>query len=121
MTRILVVDDSNFARRTLRQTLERAGHTVIEASSGLGALESFFLEQPELVLLDLTMEDMGGVEVLEQLREAGATVPVIVISADIQPTTEKIVRDAGATEFVGKPVISENLLRAINDAVGAER
>ena len=118
MCTILVVDDSNYARRILRQTLEQAGYKVVEAGSGLGALESFSLQQPDLVLLDLTMEDMSGLEVLEQLRQSGNNVPVIVISADVQQSTEKIVADAGAVRFVGKPVAPQHLLRTVADFVG---
>ena len=118
MSTILVVDDSNYARRMLRQTLEQAGYTVVEAGSGLGALESFSLQQPDLILLDLTMEDMSGLDVLEQLRQSGNEVPVIVISADVQQSTEKIVQDAGAVRFVGKPVAPAQLLRTVADFVG---
>src|SRR6185503_7075210 len=104
MATILVVDDSNYARRILRQTLEKAGYDVVEAASGIGALESFALQQPDLILLDLTMEDMPGLEVLAKLRQSGNDVPVIVISADVQQSTAKIVQDAGAVSFVSKPV-----------------
>ena len=118
MSTILVVDDSNYARRMLRQTLEQAGYTVVEAGSGLGALESFSLQQPDLILLDQTMEDMSGLDVLEQLRQSGNEVPVIVISADVQQSTEKLVQDAGAVRFVGKPVAPAQLLRTVADIVG---
>jgi two-component system, chemotaxis family, chemotaxis protein CheY len=118
MCTILVVDDSNYARRILRQTLEQAGYQVVEAGSGLGALESFSLQQPDLILLDLTMEDMSGLQVLQQLRQSGNEVPVIVISADVQQSTEKIVQDAGAVRFVGKPVAPAQLLRTVADVVG---
>jgi CheY-like chemotaxis protein len=118
MPTILVVDDSNYARRILRQTLEQAGYSVVEAGSGLGALESFALQQPDLILLDLTMEDMPGLEVLAKLRQSGNDVPVIVISADVQQSTAKIVQDAGAVSFVGKPVAPALLLKTVADYVG---
>ena len=121
MARILVVDDSNFARRVTRQTLEQAGHEVIEASNGLSALEQVFLDKPALILLDLTMEDMGGLEVLEQLRSANNEIPVIVVSADIQDSTEQVVRDAGAVGFLGKPVRPAALLNAVSAVTGAAR
>lgn len=117
MPTILVVDDSKYARLIMRKTLENAGYQVSEASSGLSALETFFLARPSVILLDLTMDDMGGLEVLEQLRAAENTVPVIVISADVQDSTEKIVQDAGATRFLGKPVAAQTLLQAIEDVL----
>lgn len=117
MATILVVDDSGYARRLLRKLLETHGHTVTEAGSGLGALESYFVQRPELVLLDLTMEDMSGFDVLARLREADPTARVIVISADVQRSTAKLVSDAGAFRFLGKPADGGEVLAAVAAAL----
>jgi two-component system chemotaxis response regulator CheY len=117
VTTIMVVDDSTFARRVHRRILESAGHRVVEASTGLGALETYALERPHLVLLDLSMEDLGGVEVLRKLREIEPTVCVVVISADVQRSTEQMVRDGGAIQFLGKPVSEDGLLRTVSSAL----
>ena len=117
MTTIMVVDDSTFARRVHRRILESAGHRVVEASTGLGALETYALERPHLVLLDLSMEDLGGVEVLRKLREIEPTVCVVVISADVQRSTEQMVREGGAVQFLGKPVSEDGLLRTVSSAL----
>lgn len=119
MAKVMIVDDSGYARRVHRGILESDGHSVVEASTGMGALETFYLERPSVVLLDLSMEDMGGVEVLKRLREIDATTNVIVISADVQRTTEQTVMDAGARKFLGKPADSERIrseVRAVLDA-----
>jgi two-component system, chemotaxis family, chemotaxis protein CheY len=116
--RVLVVDDSAYARRILRGTLEKAGYTVEEAGSGMSAIESYFLGRHDIVLLDLTMEDMGGVEVLARLKEIDANVPVVVISADVQSTTEGVVKAAGASYFLGKPAQSAEVLNAIRSSLG---
>jgi two-component system, chemotaxis family, chemotaxis protein CheY len=121
MAAILVVDDSSYARRVLRQTLERAGHTVTEANSGLTALESYALRPADLVLLDLTMEDMTGLDVLGKLHELDQKVRVIVISADVQQTTERLVQQAGARRFLGKPASKDDLLSAVDDVLGVRR
>lgn len=121
MATILVVDDSGYARRLMRQTLEAEGHTVIEASNGMSALESYALNTPALVMLDLTMEDISGIEVLERLREINPDVPVIVVSADIQRSTTKQVADAGAFRFLGKPAEKDDVIEAVNAALGAGR
>ncbi|HET9441077.1 MAG TPA: response regulator [Longimicrobiales bacterium] len=118
MATILVVDDSAYARRLMRKNLEAAGHQVFEADGGMAAIESFFLHHPDVVLLDLTMEDLSGMEVLRKLREMNADARVIVVSADVQSSTETLVREAGGTAFLGKPVSSEQLLRAIEAALG---
>jgi two-component system, chemotaxis family, chemotaxis protein CheY len=119
MAQILVVDDSGYARRTMRRTLEQAGHTVAEANGGMAAIESYYLNRPDLVLLDLTMEDVGGFDVLSRLREIDPDARVIVVSADVQSSTAKLVESAGGARFMGKPVQADELLGAI-DAVLAE-
>ncbi|HYC50566.1 MAG TPA: response regulator, partial [Gemmatimonadaceae bacterium] len=89
MAKLLIVDDSGYARRVHRGILESGGHTVVEAATGMAAIEAFFLEHPDLVLLDLSMEDMGGIDVLKRLQEMDATSRVMVISADVQRSTEQ--------------------------------
>jgi len=113
MATIMVVDDSGYARRTHRRILESVGHTVIEAASGMAAIESFFLNRPDLVLLDLSMEDIGGLDVLQKFRELDANARVIVISADVQRSTERLVADAGALSFLGKPAAPAQLLDTV--------
>ena len=117
MATIMIVDDSNFTRRTHRRIVESDGHVVHEATSGMAAIESFFVHRPDLVLLDLTMEDMSGFDVLEKLRALNAGARVIVISADVQRSTAKLVADAGALRFLGKPVSPEALLEAIRETL----
>ncbi len=117
MATVMIVDDSNFTRRTHRRIVESEGHVVYEATSGMAAIESFFVHRPDLVLLDLTMEDMSGLEVLEKLRELAAGARVIVVSADVQRSTAKLVADAGGLRFLGKPVSPEGLLEAVRDVL----
>jgi len=113
----MIVDDSGYTRRTHRRMVEADGHVVHEASTGLSAIEGYFVHRPDLVLLDLTMEDMGGLEVLARLREMDPAVRVIVVSADIQRSTAKLVVDAGALRFIGKPVSAEGLRDAVREAL----
>jgi two-component system chemotaxis response regulator CheY len=116
--KIMVVDDSALSRRTLRRILEGAGHSVVEADEGMAALELYFIEKPDLVLLDLVMKGMYGLDVLAKLRELDADARVIVASADIQTSTRALVEEAGATDFINKPFSSENVLGAVNTALG---
>ena len=67
--RVLVVDDSAMARRALKRILEPEGFEVIEAEDGLVALERYALERPDVVMLDLVMKGMYGLEVLNKLRQ----------------------------------------------------
>ena len=114
MALVMVVDDSGYARRTHRRILESVGHTVVEASTGMAAIEGYFVHRPDLVLLDLSMEDMGGLDVLRKLRELEAGARVVVVSADIQRSTSHLVAEAGALRFLGKPVGTDELLATVS-------
>ena len=117
MATIMIVDDSNYTRRTHRRMVEADGHVVHEAATGMAAIEGFFVHRPDLVLLDLTMEDMSGMEVLEKLRELDARARVIVVSADVQRSTARLVAESGALGFLGKPVSAEGLREAVRQAL----
>ena len=111
--KILLVDDSGMARRGARQILESAGYAVVEADDGLVALERFFLEKPDLVLLDLVMKGMNGLDVLQKLTEIDADARVIVVSADVQDSSRRLVEAGGAAGFLNKPVDRAALLSAV--------
>jgi len=113
MSKILVIDDSGLTRRILRSILEPAGYQVIEAPDGKKAIETFSSEKPDLTLLDLTMEDMHGLEVLKKLREIDNQVKVVIITADIQSFTRKEAEEAGALAFLNKPVSAEITLNTV--------
>lgn len=114
MAKILVVDDSSLSRRMLRGILQSEGHEVIEATDGISAIETYFLEHPHLVLLDLVMTGMQGEEVLEKLRQMDTQARVIVASADLQTLTRQRVEQAGAVGFINKPFVAATVLNAVN-------
>ena len=116
-TKILIVDDSALSRRTLRRILETSGYDVVEADDGMTALELYFLEKPNLVLLDLVMKGMYGLDVLVKLREMDPKALVVVASADIQSSTRKLVDEAGALAFINKPFVSEQVIATVEAAL----
>jgi len=115
--KILIVDDSTLSRRTLRRILEPAEYEVVEANDGMAALEVYFLEKPSLVLLDLVMKGMYGLDVLVKLREMDQQARVVVASADIQSSTRKMVDEAGALGFINKPFVAEQVIAAVQAAL----
>src|SRR5690349_6611515 len=115
--KILIVDDSALSRRTMRRILESAGYDVVEADDGMAALEVYFLEKPSLVLLDLVMKGMYGLDVLVKLREMDQQARVVVASADIQSSTRKMVDEAGALGFINKPFVPEQVIAAVQAAL----
>jgi two-component system chemotaxis response regulator CheY len=120
MANILLVDDSNFSRRVLRRIIEPAGHTIREAADGLAALEQYVLERPDLVLLDMNMEGMSGHDVLLKLRELDPQAVVIVATADIQSSTRLLSRSQGASGFIAKPFIAENVLAVLENVLAGD-
>lgn len=115
--KILIVDDSSLSRRTLRRILESAGYNVVEAEDGMTALEVYFLEKPGVVLLDLVMKGMYGLDVLGKLREMDPKALVVVASADIQSSTRKMAEEAGAVTCIYKPFVSEQVIAAVEAAL----
>jgi len=115
--RILVVDDSGLARRRARSILEGAGYEVLEAEDGMSALERYFLARPDVVVLDLVMKGMYGLDVLARLREMDQGVKVIVVSADVQTSSQQLVNDAGAAGFLIKPLEADQILPLIRSTL----
>lgn len=110
MTKVLVVDDSALARRRARTILEEAGYEVGEAEDGMSAIESYYLAKPDIVLLDLVMKGMYGLDVLTRLRQIDSSARVIVVSADIQHSSHELVSQAGAAGFLTKPLDADEIL-----------
>lgn len=116
-TKLLLVDDSALARRSMRQILEPAGFTVLEAEDGMAALERYFLDKPDVVLLDLVMRGMYGLDVLKKLREIDPAARVVVVTADVQDSSQQLVAAAGASAFITKPIDRERVLEAVQAAL----
>lgn len=116
--RILIVDDSGLARRRARGILQDAGFEVIEASDGMSALETYFVHKPDVVLLDLVMNGMYGLEVLQRLREIDPAARVIVVSADIQTSSHEMVAAGGAAGFLVKPVDANEVVALVRSTLG---
>lgn len=121
MAKILIVDDSSLSRKIVRGILEPAGHEVREASDGMVAMEKYFLDRPDLVILDLVMAGMTGLEVLDNLRRMDPIVRVVVATADIQKSTEVLARAAGACQVITKPLQNDQVLIAVQAVLGESR
>jgi two-component system, chemotaxis family, chemotaxis protein CheY len=115
--KVLVVDDSALTRRSLRQILETAGCEVLEAEDGLSALEQYFVDRPDVVMLDLVMKGMYGLDVLQKLRELDADARIVVVSADIQSSSQELAEQAGAKAFINKPFDKAEILVALDAAL----
>ena len=113
--RVLLVDDEPSIIRFLRGSLEAEGWKILTASDGVKALEVFNLENVDLVILDIMMPDISGLEVLRHIQrtEGLAKIPVIVVSAKCLPADIKTGLEAGASIYLTKPVDYLDLKQAV--------
>lgn len=113
---ILVVDDEPQIRRVLRSTLTSSGYVITEAKTGEEALESLRKERPDLVLLDMNMPGLGGVETCREIRRA-SDAPIIMLTVRTSERDKVAALDAGADDYVVKPFGIEELLARIRAAL----
>ena len=112
---ILVIDDEEKIRKILTIHLTQAGYEVITAANGVEALRDLDRIKPCLVITDIVMPKVSGLEFGQALRNKAETsdIPVIVISAHSDPDTVKAARDLGAAKFLAKPFEVKTLLDAV--------
>jgi DNA-binding NtrC family response regulator len=116
-TRVLIVDDEPNIRLTFRAALESAGHRVFEAADGAAALATLGTTQADLIVLDLRMAPMDGMETLRRLREARIGVPVVMITAHGSVPDAVEAMRLGAIDFLPKPVTPEALRRIVVEVI----
>ncbi|MGI6283037.1 MULTISPECIES: response regulator transcription factor [Caproicibacterium] len=114
--KILIVDDEEYIVELIRMNLKREGYQPICAYSGQEALEKAWAEKPDLILLDVMMPDMDGLETCRKLRENHLTqkVPIIILSAKSEETDKVIGLGVGADDYMTKPFGIRELLARIN-------
>lgn len=100
--RVLVVDDERAIRRFLQAALDAHGYAVFEAASGEEAIRSVIADRPDLVILDLGLPDIEGIEVTRRLRE-WSSIPIIILSVREQEADKISALDAGADDYLTKP------------------
>ena len=114
--RVLVVDDEPAIRRFLRVSLSAHGYTIVEADDGQSALSAVFADRPDLVILDLGLPDLDGIQVTRLLRE-WTHIPIIILSVRGQEADKIAALDAGADDYVTKPFGAGELLARMRVAL----
>lgn len=102
MVHVLIVDDDLAIRRFLRTSLTAHGHSVYEAETGQEAINSVVTHRPDIIILDLGLPDIDGVEVTRQLRE-WTSIPIIILSVREHEADKIMALDAGADDYLTKP------------------
>jgi len=110
--RILIVDDEPQITRVLRTSLQSNGHDVTVAQDGIEALEKFLKTKPDLVITDLAMPGMDGIELTREIRQR-SQVPVIVLSVRSQDASKVAALDEGADDYITKPFSIQELLARV--------
>jgi YesN/AraC family two-component response regulator len=121
MARILVVDDEDIVRFTLRQMLERSGHEVFEAANGRLALKAFEEFPVDLVITDVIMPEKEGIETIVQLRQRKPDLKIIAVSGGGRTKTMNYLETAerfGAHCALAKPLRRQDVLDAVDSALG---
>lgn len=114
MASVLIVDDAAFMRLTIKQILEPAGYTVAgEAATGVEAWQRYVEVKPDVVILDITMPEMNGIEALRRIKTVDGNAKIIICSALGQHEMVAKAIEYGAQEFIVKPFQPERLIAAM--------
>jgi len=114
--KVLVVDDEPQIRRIMRETLTAAGYEVADARNGIEGLEKLRTFRPDLVLLDINMPEMAGIEVCREIRR-DSTIAIIMLTVRKSEAEKVAALDAGADDFVTKPFSTPELLARVRAAL----
>lgn len=122
MAKVLIVDDASFMRMTIKQMLEKNGHeTVGEAGDGIEAVKKYIEVKPDVVLLDITMPEMNGVEALKRIKELDPAAKVIICSAMGQQAMVAQAIQSGAKDFIVKPFEADRLIAAVDRVMSKQK
>ena len=117
--KIMLVDDAAFMRMMIKDTLQKNGYTeIVEAGNGEQALATYAAEKPDLVLMDITMPVMDGLEALRRLREMDSSARVVMWSAMGQETMVVDALKLGAKDFIVKPFKPDRIMKTVNSILG---
>ena len=118
MAKILVVDDAAFLRMRLRNMLSGLGYAIIEAVDGIKAVEIYKAESPDLVLMDVNMPEMGGLDALQEILKIDKNAKVVMISNSSQQEHIMKAVEFGAKNFIVKPFDEIKILDQIKKIIG---
>ena len=119
MAKILLVEDAAFMRKVIKDALSKAGYSDLhEAVDGADAVEKYNSLKPDLVLMDITMPNMDGLEALKAIRAADGNANVVMCSAMGQETMVIDAIRSGAKDFIVKPFKAERVLKTVTSIVG---
>jgi len=119
MSLILIVEDNDKNLKLVRDVLQVKGYTTLEAGTAEDGIKLAGEHKPDLILMDIHLPGMNGIEALGVLRAdpATATIPVIAVTASVMQQDRKLITDAGFDGYVGKPINLKEFLDAVRDTL----
>lgn len=119
MAKILLVDDAAFMRMMIKDTLTKNGYTeIFEAADGVQAVEKYFEVSPDLVIMDITMPNMDGLDALKAIREKDPNAVIVMCSAMGQEAMVIEAIKSGAKDFIVKPFKPDRILKTVATIIG---
>ena len=117
MSTILIVEDNPRNMKLVRDVLQVKGHATLEAANAEDGIVLARDRQPDLILMDIQLPGMNGIDALRVLRADAATahIPVIAVTASVMQQDRKLITEAGFDAYVGKPITLAEFLKAVND------
>jgi twitching motility two-component system response regulator PilH len=117
MALILIVDDSQYQRNVIKKILSAEGHDFIEADNGLAAMKETLAHTPDCILVDKLMPELDGEKFLQFIKQRNLSIPVIVVTADIQESTHSQFMSLGAFAVINKPLKGDRLKEILQRAL----
>jgi DNA-binding response OmpR family regulator len=119
MAKVLIIDDDSLLQTTLRARLEEASFSVVTAQTGLSGLRAAEDEQPQVIVVDLLMPDLDGIEVIRRLRQNPVTweIPVVVLTAQGDAESRSQTHALGVRRFLRKPLSPKHLVAEVQRLV----
>lgn len=115
MLSILIVDDSLFQMKNILKILSEREYSILKAKNGEEGLNHFQNEKIDCIISDLLMPVLDGFGMIKKIREIDQNIPIIVITADIQETSQERVKELGVTKMLNKPPKKDELLSALDE------
>lgn len=115
---VLIIDDSETIRQRVAGALEAAGFAVTMARDGIEGLEQIEKQQPNMVILDVNMPRLNGLDMLERIDVKSRNLPVLLLTTEVQPSLIARAKKAGAKGWMVKPVNVEQLLETVRRTIG---
>ena len=118
MTEVMVVDDSKFERKKVGDMLEDEGYSVLGAKNGQDAVEKYRDQRPDLILMDIVMDKMDGVDALKEILNIDQSANVIMVSGVGHEETVSKALEIGAERYIIKPALRNKVIPTVNQVLG---